>query len=115
MIGAFALLESPLMGEFAPEEVMFGRSSTTNTIQKRVEKAANAKIPVLLQGKTGAGKEILTRFIQCQSHGGNGAFIELGCPARVRFASCPRRLAGIRTASPPMRIEHSGEAWELNQ
>jgi hypothetical protein len=28
-----------------------------------------------------------------------------------RFTSCPRWRAGIRSAGPPMRIQHSGEAW----
>jgi DNA-binding NtrC family response regulator len=54
----FVVFESPLRGVLPSEEVMFGRSTTTNTIQRRVEKAANANIPVLLQGECGADKEI---------------------------------------------------------
>jgi hypothetical protein len=112
MIGAFAVLESPFMGELPPVEVMFGLSSTTNTIQRRVEKAAITNVPVLPEGESGAGKAILTRFIQRQSHGRNGAFIKLGCPAWGCFAFCPRWPSGTRLASPPMRTQHGGEAWD---
>ena len=80
-MGAFATLESPLALELPPEEVIFGRSSTMSTIQRDVEKAANANIPVLLQGESGTGKEILARFIHRQSQWANGAFVKVSCPA----------------------------------
>ena len=43
--------------------------------------------------------------------GGIGAFLELSCPARGRFASGPRWPARMPSASRPMRIQHCGEAW----
>jgi two-component system response regulator AtoC len=81
MMGTFAAIESPSMVELPPQEVIFGRSSMMNTIQKSVEKAANANIPVLLQGESGTGKEILARFIHRQSQWGSGAFVKVSCPA----------------------------------
>jgi hypothetical protein len=36
------------MLELAPEEVIFGRSSTMSILQRSVEKAANANMPLLL-------------------------------------------------------------------
>ena len=81
MIGKFAALESRPMVDVLPEEVIFGRSSTRNTFQKSVEKSANANMPVLLQGASGTGKEILARFIHPQSRRGNGAFVRVSYPA----------------------------------
>lgn len=80
-MGTFATLESSPMAELPPAEVIFGRSSTMSTIQRSVERAANANIPVLLQGESGTGKEILARFIHRQSQWGNGAFVKVSCPA----------------------------------
>jgi two-component system response regulator AtoC len=81
MIGTFAALESPSMLDLPTDEVTFGRSLTMNTIQRSVEKSANANLSVLLKGESGTGKEILARFIQRQCQCGNGAFVKVSCPA----------------------------------
>jgi two-component system response regulator AtoC len=81
MIGKFAALESPSMVDLPPAEVIFGRSSTRNTIQRSVIEAANANMPVLVQGKSSIAKEILDRFIHPQSPRGNGALVKVSCPA----------------------------------
>jgi transcriptional regulator of aromatic amino acid metabolism len=47
------------MLELAPEEVIFGRSSTMSILQRSVEKAANANMPLLLQSESNTGKEWL--------------------------------------------------------
>src|SRR3989449_7309510 len=67
--------------ELPPEEVIFGSSPAMGAIRNKVEKAANANIPVLLQGQSGTGKEILARFIHCRSRWGNGPFVKVNCPA----------------------------------
>jgi len=81
MIGKFATLKSPSMEEWPPEEVIFGQSSTMSTIQRSVEKAANANMPLLLQSESSTGKEIPARFVHRQSRWGNGTFVEVSCPA----------------------------------
>src|SRR3989442_10376249 len=55
------------VAELPPEEVIFGSSPAMGAIRNKVEKAANANIPVLLQGQSGTGKEILARFIHRRS------------------------------------------------
>src|SRR3989441_1013618 len=67
--------------ELPPEEVIFGSSPAMGAIRNKVEKAANANIPVLLQGQSGTGKEILARFIHRRSRWGNGPFVKVNCPA----------------------------------
>lgn len=47
----FAALKSPSMVEIPPKQVIFGRSSTRNTVQRSVEEAANANMPLLLQSE----------------------------------------------------------------
>ena len=64
-----------------PEEVIFGTSPAMRAIRNKVEKAANANIPVLLQGQSGTGKEIIARLIHGRSPWGNGPFVKVNCPA----------------------------------
>jgi two-component system, NtrC family, response regulator AtoC len=68
-------------GNLPPEEVIFGGSRAMVDIRRSVERAANANIPVLFQGATGTGKEVLARFLHCCSHWANGAFVKVNCPA----------------------------------
>src|SRR3989454_8005721 len=70
-----------LVAELPPEEVIFGSSPAMGAIRNKVEKAANANIPVLLQGQSGTGKEILARLIHRRSRWGNGPFVKVNCPA----------------------------------
>lgn len=50
-------------------------------IRRHVEKAASTDIPVLLQGETGTGKEVLARFLHGRSRWGRGCFVPVNCPA----------------------------------
>lgn len=69
------------VGDLPPEEVIFGSSRAMVDIRRILERAANLNIPVLFQGETGTGKEILARFLHFGSHWGNGAFVKVNCPA----------------------------------
>lgn len=64
-----------------PAEVIFGGSRVMSDIRRNVEKAAAAKIPVLLQGETGTGKEILARFLHDASPWASAPFIKVNCPS----------------------------------
>ena len=67
--------------DLPPEEVIFGTSAVMGAIRNKAERAANANIPVLLQGQSGTGKEILARLIHRRSPWGNGPFVKVNCPA----------------------------------
>src|SRR2546427_2840762 len=67
--------------DLPPEEVIFGTCAVMGAIRNKVERAANANIPVLLQGQSGTGKEILARLIHRRSPWGNGPFVKVNCPA----------------------------------
>ena len=73
--------EVPWGGKLPPEEVIFGSSRAMWEIRWHVEKAAATDIPVLLQGGTGTGKEVLARFLHCCSCGAVGPFVKVNCPA----------------------------------
>jgi two-component system response regulator AtoC len=67
--------------ELPPDEVIFGSSLAGEAVRFSAEMAATAHVPVLLQGQSGTGKEVLARYIHFRSSWGNGAFVKVNCPA----------------------------------
>jgi hypothetical protein len=74
MMEMFVALESPSMVRLSPDEVTYGGISTKSTIQRSVEEAASAKMPLLLQSESSTAEEIPAKFIHCQSRWGNEAW-----------------------------------------
>jgi two-component system response regulator AtoC len=67
--------------ELPPEEVIFGRSQAMQLIRQRVEKVASVNIPVLIQGQSGTGKELIARLLHCRSPWADGPLVKVNCPA----------------------------------
>ena len=83
-MSVLASSESELMGwgaDLPPQEVIFGSSPAMAAVRQHAEKAANANVPVLLQGASGTGKEVLAKLIHRQSPWGHGPFVKVNCPA----------------------------------
>jgi len=64
-----------------PEDVIFGNSSHMLVIRQRMEKIATANVPVLLEGESGIGKDILARYLHLRSPWSSGPFVKVNCPA----------------------------------
>jgi two-component system, NtrC family, response regulator AtoC len=69
------------LGEFPPEEVVFGSSEAMQTLRARLNRVASANVPVLIHGESGTGKDIIARMIHAQSPWKNGPFVKVNCPA----------------------------------
>ncbi|MGB7439308.1 MAG: sigma 54-interacting transcriptional regulator [Candidatus Acidiferrum sp.] len=67
--------------ELPPDEIVFGNSPAGEAVRLSAEMATTTHVPVLLQGQSGTGKEILARYIHAHSSWGNGAFVKVNCPA----------------------------------
>jgi two-component system, NtrC family, response regulator AtoC len=76
-----AALFSSSNRELPPNEVIFGNSPAGEAVRLSAEMAATTHVPVLLQGRSGTGKEILAQYIHSHSSWGNGAFVKVNCPA----------------------------------
>jgi two-component system response regulator AtoC len=63
------------------EEVIFGSTERMSTIRRCIEKVATAQLPVLLNGESGTGKDVIARFIHERSPWYKGAFVKINCPA----------------------------------
>jgi two-component system, NtrC family, response regulator AtoC len=69
------------LGELPPEAVIFGRSEAMRAVHDRLIKVAGANVPVLIQGESGTGKDIIARMIHGLSPWKTGPYVKVNCPA----------------------------------
>ena len=75
---------SPLVqsiGEIPPESIVFGHSETMQAVRERLAKVSAANVPVLIQGESGTGKDIIARIIHGWSPWKSGPYVKVNCPA----------------------------------
>jgi len=69
------------LGEMPPEEIVFGHAETMRAVRERLTKLASANVPVLIQGESGTGKDIIARMIHLASPWRTGPWVKVNCPA----------------------------------
>jgi two-component system response regulator AtoC len=69
------------LGEMPPEAIVFGRSEAMQAVRDRLVKLASANVPVLIQGESGTGKDIVARMIHANSPWRTGPWVKVNCPA----------------------------------
>jgi len=69
------------LGEMPPESIVFGRTEAMRAVRDRLTKLAGANVPVLIQGESGTGKDIIARMIHASSPWRNGPWVKVNCPA----------------------------------
>src|SRR5690349_15833799 len=69
------------LGEIPPEAVVFGESDTMQALREKLDKVASANVPVLIQGESGTGKDIIARMVHGFSPWKSGPFVKVNCPA----------------------------------
>ncbi|MGB6974746.1 MAG: sigma 54-interacting transcriptional regulator [Terracidiphilus sp.] len=68
-------------GELPSAQVIFGTSSAMELAREKLERIADTPIPVLLQGESGTGKDILARLLHARSDRARNALVKVNCPA----------------------------------
>ena len=100
------------LGEFPPDHIIFGHSEVMQAVRSRLAKVAAANVPVLINGESGTGKDIIARMIHMLSPWKSGPYVKVNCPAipgtllesravRIRKGSVHRRF---RVEARPGRI-----------
>jgi len=64
-----------------PEEVIFGVSPAMAEVRRVIERAAGVNVPVLLNGESGTGKDLLARLFHQYSAAKAGNYVKVNCPA----------------------------------
>ena len=70
-----------LNGAVPPESVVFGRSEAMQALRSNLEKVAGAAVPMLIEGESGTGKDILAKLIHYKSPWSSGPYVKVNCPA----------------------------------
>jgi len=69
------------LGEMPPDSVVFGGTDVMRALRERLAKIAGANVPVLSQGESGTGKDIIARMIHTASPWKTGPWVKVNCPA----------------------------------
>jgi two-component system response regulator AtoC len=69
------------LGEMPPDSVVFGTTDAMRALRERLAKIAGANVPVLIQGESGTGKDIIARMIHAASPWKTGPWVKVNCPA----------------------------------
>jgi two-component system response regulator AtoC len=70
-----------LTPELLPDLVIFGRSEGMREVQLKMDRIADATVPVLIRGESGTGKEIIAKLLHQRSSRRTGPFVKINCPA----------------------------------
>src|SRR5712672_603072 len=69
------------LGEMPPDAIVFGRTEAMQAVRDRLSKLAGANVPVLIQGESGTGKDIIARMVHTNSPWRTGPWVKVNCPA----------------------------------
>jgi two-component system response regulator AtoC len=69
------------LGEMPPDAIVFGATNAMQALRERLTKIAGANVPVLIQGESGTGKDIIARMIHASSPWKTGPWVKVNCPA----------------------------------
>ena len=67
--------------ELPPESAIFGSSEAMKKVRRDLAMIASADVPVLIQGPSGTGKEIIAKIIHRSSAFAKGPYLKVNCPA----------------------------------
>ena len=71
-------------GGYTRDVIIEGTSLAWKTLRAQIAKAASSKSPVLIQGETGSGKEVVARLVHELSDRSQGPFLAVNCGAISR-------------------------------
>jgi two-component system response regulator AtoC len=74
-------IESADIRDLPPTEVIFGRTPMMAAAREKLERVAEATVPVLLQGESGTGKEIFAKLLHSCSNRSTNTWVKVACPA----------------------------------
>lgn len=64
-----------------PDAAIFGASEAMKKVRRDLAMVASADVPVLIQGPSGTGKEIIAKLIHQMSAYAKGPYLKINCPA----------------------------------
>src|SRR5579864_6140411 len=65
--------------QLPPESILFGRSECMRALRNRFERVAALEMPVLIEGESGTGKDIIARMLHERAPWMAGVFVKVRC------------------------------------
>lgn len=95
--------------------MLVGRSPAMITLRNRLDRIARTDFTVLIEGESGAGKELAARYIHAESARSQGPFVAVNCAAIVEtlletelFGIEERTATGVRGRRGKFELAHDG-------
>ncbi len=109
-------------GGYRQEAVVKGISQAWHTLETQIAQVAPSQAPVLIQGETGSGKEVVARLLHAQSRRAAGPCIAVNCGAVSRelleselFGYEKGAFTGATTAKPGLIAAAEGGSLFLDE
>ncbi len=67
------------LSDLPPDSVIFGKSALMVDLESKIRRILSTNVPILLQGESGTGKRLLSRFIHNHSDKCVGAYLSVNC------------------------------------
>jgi two-component system, NtrC family, response regulator AtoC len=67
--------------DLPPLGLIFGKSSGMSSAREMLDRVADKTVPVLIQGESGTGKDIVAKLLHLNSARANGPWVKVSCPA----------------------------------
>jgi DNA-binding NtrC family response regulator len=87
---------------------MIGRGRAFRQLQKRIDRLAPLRQPVLIRGETGTGKELAARALHDASWRGAGPFVAINCASIVDGLAESMLFGHVRGAFTGAHRDHAG-------
>jgi len=66
---------------FAPPEILFGLTEEMQRVRRTIERVANVRVPVLIRGESGSGKELLAGYLHRIAPWRDKPMVKVNCAA----------------------------------
>ena len=66
---------------FAPPEILFGLTEEMQRVRRTIERVANVRVPVLIRGESGCGKELLAGYLHRIAPWRDKPMVKVNCAA----------------------------------
>lgn len=64
-----------------PATLIFGRSAVMQAVKQKIDKVASSGVPILIQGESGTGKDLLARYVHEISAAPETSYVKVNCAA----------------------------------
>jgi len=104
----------PASDHLPPDEIIFGRSAEMLAIRDRLRLAARSNVPVLIQGESGTGKDLLARMVHKYSVINDAPFVKVNCPS-IQGSNYEHDLFGSENGNGNGNGKHHSAALGLSE